>query len=284
MKSTFDERKTLSPTVGLPMELYRQGGPGKAAAHRNNPVLAHLLKDFLKKDQIPVPDTADREGYQGPHHFDYWLSGLSDYWTILEHVGSLPEQAHIVDFGGASGRIARFFSNASTQSRVTVAELNVNHVDFITRYFPENTRAIKLSSLPYFMFAENECDLIYAFSVFTHIDVYELSWLAEIRRILKPGGKAYLTIHDETSWLNLEKMPVYRVLLDSPDFARHYVKDAPMPEERLVYEYNTSSNEYNCNVFHHSDYIRRVWSKWLKVVEILPGIHGHQSAVVLEKV
>ncbi len=284
MKSIFDERRALFPTVGLPMELCKQGGPGKTAMHRNNPALAHLLKEFLKKDRIPIPATEDREGYQGSYHFDYWLSGLSDYRTILEHVGPLPERAHIIDFGGASGRVARFFANGSTEWRVTVAELNINHVDYITRYFPENTRAIKLSALPYFMLAENECDLIYAFSVFTHIDVYELSWLAEIRRILKPGGKAYLTIHDETSWLNVEKMSVYRVLMDSPDFGRHYVKGAPMPEERLVYEYSPNSNEYNCNVFHHVNYIRRIWSKWLKVVDILPGIHGHQTAVVLEKV
>jgi SAM-dependent methyltransferase len=41
-------------------------------------------------------------------------------------------------------------------------------------------------------------DFVYAISVFTHLDVSTEHWLHEIARVLKPGGTAYLTYHDET--------------------------------------------------------------------------------------
>jgi SAM-dependent methyltransferase len=49
--------------------------------------------------------------------------------------------------------------------------------------------------LPY---ADCSFDLVYAFSIFTHLSV-DLAdrWIAELVRILKPGGYAWFTIHGE---------------------------------------------------------------------------------------
>src|SRR5436190_345316 len=41
-------------------------------------------------------------------------------------------------------------------------------------------------------------DLVYAHSVLTHLtQETAVAWLAELRRVLKPGGVAVLTFHDE---------------------------------------------------------------------------------------
>ena len=54
--------------------------------------------------------------------------------------------------------------------------------------------------------------------------------------------------------------------------------------ERMVFAYNEDSIEHNCNVFTHTDYIRRCWGKWFDIVEIAPGAHhGFQTVVVLRK-
>jgi len=49
------------------------------------------------------------------------------------------------------------------------------------------------SSIPTLPVEDNSVDCIAAWSVFTHIETFELHWLAELRRILRPGGLALLT-------------------------------------------------------------------------------------------
>lgn len=283
MRSLLDIRKALAPPVGTPVEFANMCHKGEIAENLRVTCTPSRIKEGLRSDSIPIPATQDREGYHGDRHFTYWLSGLHDYHRVMEAVGQLPLNAQIVDFGGASGRVARFFSTLRPESKTIVADLNINHVDYITRYFPANTRALKLSGQPQIMLPDASCDLVYAFSVFTHIDVYEQSWLAEIRRILKPGGYAYLTIHAESMWLNIEKYFAFVPLKENALFQSLYKPGEPMPQERLVFEYCDTTNEYNCNVYHHTDYIRREWAKWLDVADILDGIHYGQSAVVLRK-
>ena len=46
-------------------------------------------------------------------------------------------------------------------------------------------------------FEDNYFDLVYGISVFTHISDLADAWFLELLRVLRPGGHAYLTIHDE---------------------------------------------------------------------------------------
>ena len=40
------------------------------------------LESYIGEDPYPIPATADREGYHGERHYDYWLSGLKDYLLL----------------------------------------------------------------------------------------------------------------------------------------------------------------------------------------------------------
>src|SRR5207244_2674608 len=53
--------------------------------------------------------------------------------------------------------------------------------------------------LPPLAFEDRYFDFIYAGSVFTHIADLAEAWLMELRRIVRPGGRLYLTIQDERS-------------------------------------------------------------------------------------
>jgi hypothetical protein len=55
------------------------------------------------------------------------------------------------------------------------------------------------------------------------------------------------------------------------------------PQDRLVFEYAPDSIDYNCNIFHHSDYVKRRWSKFLSIVNIIPREHSYQTAVILQE-
>jgi len=141
-----------------------------------------------------------------------------------------------------------------------------------------------LSPFPHFPIADRSVTLCVGLSVFTHIDAYESGWLAEINRVLADGGYAFLTIHSEDTWTLLPDQPRFLEELKKFPLFEGYGPDVPMPAERLVFAWSPHSIEYNCHVFCHSDYIRRIWGKWFEVADILPRAHHNfQTAVILRK-
>ena len=49
---------------------------------------------------------------------------------------------------------------------------------------------------PHLPFEDRYFGLIYAGSVFTHIDDLADAWFLELRRALRPGGRLFITVHD----------------------------------------------------------------------------------------
>ncbi|MEX0611077.1 MAG: methyltransferase domain-containing protein [Pirellulales bacterium] len=281
----FEARRPLSPTVGTAAELYRQPEQVEAVDARFSPLLNEpATLEAIEHDTVVLPATADREGYFHDHHFAYWLSGLADLRMVQRLVPSA-SFAHVLDFGGASGRFARQVVLAEPSARVTVADLNVNHVEWVERHFDRSVRAVKVSPYPHFPLADGSVTLCVGLSVFTHIDPYESGWLAEIQRVLADGGYALLTIHSEQTWRLLPTQPeLLRRLQRIPEFAEAFRLGEPMPPGRAVYDWNPNSIEHNCNVFMDSDYVRRRWSRWFEVVDIAHRAHhDFQAAVILRK-
>lgn len=268
--------------VGRPVELFRDVQQRGLVV----PELLYLLGDpeierTVELDQAPVPDTAAREGYYGPRHLAYWLSGADDYLKIAQHVRCGPGE-RILDFGGASGRVARHFATRLPECEVTIADLNPSHVNFVNKVFPTNIKAVKTASRPPIPVADRSFKLIYAASVFTHIDVFETSWIAEIERLLTDDGIAWLTFHSEYTWSNMDSSPLRAKLDEDPAFTTLHAANPVMPFERRAFYYGTGQN-YSCNIFHSSDYVRKVWGRFLDIVDILPGEHAYHSVAVLKK-
>lgn len=283
--SWFETRRQLSPTAGTAAQLYRQ----RDQIERMNPRQRAYLDEpatleSLEKDRIPIPATIDREGYYGDLHLTYWASGVED----LRMVQRLVPQAdfrHVLDFGGASGRFARHIVLTDEQAKVTITDLNVNHVEWVERYFGPSVRAIKVSPYPYFPLADRSVTFCIGLSVFTHIDSYESGWLAELHRVMADGAYALMTIHSEQTWNVLPAQgDLLKRLQRDQEFADVYRPGQPMPAGRRVYTSNPNSIEHNCNVFMDSNYVHERWSRWFEIVEIAHRAHhDFQAAVILRK-
>ncbi len=254
--------------------------------------LAEPLEAYVARDRYPVPSTADREGYCGERHFDYWLIGLKDYLRITSALAgfgiTLGSGDEVLDFGCASGRTLRHFSAHVPGAALWATDVNRRHIAFVQDHLDPRIRAIQGTYLPRFPIADGTLSLVYAFSVFTHIDAFEAAWLAEIRRVLRPGGVAFLTIHSDANWARLNtRAPVYHSLVkahaEDPSLgapASHFAE--PMPGERIVFPM-TKQPHPPCNVFHSGAYIRRVWSRYLEVREIVHYEDEPQDAVVMQR-
>ena len=282
MPSGFERHRAETPTLGVARDFVLNAD----ARADTNPERKHLLDeaailDAINRDEIPIPAPEDAEGYS-THALTYWLSGAADLRAIESMVPTSSFRT-VLDFGGATGRLARHIALHYPNSLTTIADLNLSNVDWVENHFGPSVRSVKVSPYPHFPLADDSITLCVALSVFTHIDAYESGWLAEISRVLAPGGHAVLTIHSEDCWENLSSRPnLLKTLSRNRSFVASYVSPR-MPAQRMVFDFSNGI-EYNCNVFVSSDYVRSHWSKWLEVIDIQFRAHlGFQTAVVLRK-
>jgi SAM-dependent methyltransferase len=255
--------------------------------------LARSLAEYASRDPHPIPAPEDREGYFGDRHFDYWLLGLRDFLCVERllglHGAALAPGHRVLDFGCASGRVLRHFLCQAEGLDVWGTDFDPLHVRWIERFLGPRPRVFTNHALPSLPLADASFELVCAFSVFTHIDDFEMAWLAELSRILAPGGFAYLTFHSEHTWSRLTPSDhLHQILVRDTSGSVPELRlgrdmfERPLPSERVVF-FTRRDEPYGCNVFHTTDYVRSVWGRWLEVVEVVRGGHAPQDVVLLRK-
>ena len=248
-------------------------------------------RDFVARDPHPLPGLPDRDHYFGDRHLEYWISGLSDARDALaaveQHGAPLPPDARVVDLGGSSGRFLRHFLYLRPSFELACADIHDVGVRWIQQHLPQ-ILGLHTLTIPHLPFEDNSVDLLTAFSVFTHIDVFEITWLMELKRILKPGGVAYLTFHSERLWSKLEPGHfIYDYLVEAQSGESDHAPSealfrAPMPTSRVAFR--TGGDLANmANIFHRDAHICSVWGRVFDCREIIPRGHVFQDVAVLVK-
>lgn len=103
-------------------------------------------------------------------------------------------QSRILDFGCGWGRIARFFLKEVPAEQL----FGVDVVDILVKACQDTIASSQFQvieqrgNLP---FNDGSFDVVFANSVFSHLDEdLHLRWIAEIERVLAPGGVAAITV------------------------------------------------------------------------------------------
>lgn len=237
------------------------------------------IRAALMRDTSPIPATVNREGYSGDRHFEYWIDGYATYKKLLALAAPYGVTGgNYFDFGGSTGRVFRHFHFQSEDWTVWSSDFKMTSVDWNLQNFPSQIMAFQGVYFPFLPIEDRTFDLISAMSVFTHIDETETSWLLELRRIMKPGGIAVVTIHNEDTWQNMN--PMLREVIErySPDLAKQPI----LPQGRSVSNFR-NDDPYRCNTFHSNDYIQRQWGRFFDVKDIINRASGAQAAVILQK-
>ncbi|MBO9468466.1 class I SAM-dependent methyltransferase [Tropicibacter sp. R15_0] len=245
------------------------------------------LLELKNKDQLPIPNSEDREGYSKGQDARYWISGLRDY----EHVQAAARTRDIqidrvLDIGCASGRVLRHFACQSDTPEIWGTDINGRHIRWLSKVMPQNVKPVFVPALPSLPFEDNYFDVVTAFSVFTHVDTFESAFLSEIRRILRPGGLAYLTAHTEPTWEAWREQVAQTGSALSEKVAQFSgLKDDlahPMTQDVQTYR-RTEIGPYRTLSFHKADYIRATWGRFLTVEEIIPMQHNLQTCILARK-
>ena len=281
-----------SPVDLIPLPPAREYAGGKVHTQFGDLLAECTPEDFLGRDPYPLPRSEDREGYQVDRHYDWSLGGLRDYLCVVSNLNRLGRRLtpgdRVFELGCASGRVLRHFA---LQGGLDAwgADINARHIEWIRLFMPPEIKAFQNTILPNLPLEDNSFDLVTGFSVFTHIDDLELAWIAEVRRILKPGGIAYLTIHSDNTWNGLKDHDwfIKTQLLSVKDHITEFKVSEelfryPMDQERMVFSWPLGTS-YNCSVFHTRSYIRSAWGRFFEILDIVRGASEYQDAVILRK-
>jgi SAM-dependent methyltransferase len=269
---------------------------GTAAEHLHAATLSveselgsELVRAAAQRDEWQIPAAEDREGYYGDNHANYWLSGLRDRQRALAWNSSAGNSMsrRVLEIGAASGRVIRHFAAQDPMCETWATDIDGQHVEWMAQHLGKQLIPVHTTVLPSLPLADDHLDLVLAYSVLTHIDVLETAWLAEIRRVLRPGGLAIVTVHTERSWELLEPgLGLHDSLLElAGSITEIDVSDAmlagPMPAPRVAMSWPTVADVYNSVVFHSQEYIRDRWSRYFDVVDIIDEASEYQAVVVL---
>jgi len=165
-------------------------------------------KRLYDANGLPVPSPRLRvliAGTADPEHFLTSGRAHADYLReLLAGVGCpLDQMDAILDFGCGCGRIARWFSDLP-RPQINGCDYNSELVEWCDTNlgFMQARKTELRPPLPY---QNDSFDFLYACSVFTHLPV-ELAgrWMAEFRRVIKPGGLIWFTVHGEIKKVQLD--------------------------------------------------------------------------------
>lgn len=230
---------------------------------------------------LPIPPEELRAGLD--KSVDRYLSNgrtiVLKMREIVEASGfSLGSGGGILDFGCGSGRLIRCLWDLSRTWEIWGVDISAEHILWCQRYLSPPFRFAATTTLPHLPFEDGSFDLIYAGSVFTHISDLVEMWVLELKRILRPRGKLYVTVHDQHTIEMLLKRPEFWLT----GLLRSFLARSPLKlEETSMFSIGRSPLE--AQVFYDIDYLREQWSRFLTVVSVTPRAYGYQTAILLEK-
>jgi SAM-dependent methyltransferase len=256
-------------------------------------VLAYRTRSGFRGAIPPGPIRA-RAGW--PNVRSYVVGGRFSAMELdgaLASVGrSLPEFEAILDFGAGAGRVLSHVAQRGRQGGdFHGTDVDCEAIEWARRHRPEASWQVNAAEPP-LSFADERFDLVYSISIFTHLDeALQWRWLIDLRRVLRPGGLALLTVHGE------HEFDAYRngtVVSGTPDCARRVALHGSLEEAGFIHEPYTRSVWTRKDLpgtdasfglaFHSEDYIQRRWSEQFQVRKILPrALAERQDIVVLEK-
>lgn len=210
--------------------------------------------------RVGVNDPEDPKGsfdILGRSSRDLILDLLPDDWSFA--------RKRVLDFGCGPGKVLRHFLREAEQAEFYGCDIHASSIDWLGNHLSPPLHVFVNNELPPLPFEDGELDLVWAFSVFTHIVDGWSDWLVELHRVLSPGG---LLI---ASFLG---RGVSEQLAGEPWAEGNFGMN--------VFGYGRPWDEGGPNVFLSPWWIRAHWGRAFEIVELRDSDQGH-GFVLLRK-
>ena len=204
------------------------------------------------------------EGYReiARFHYERITSLLPPDWSW--------DSKRVLDFGCGPGRTLSEFSREADAAEFHGCDIHAESIEWARANLPQFDFFINREEPPLDI-PSSSFDLVYGVSVFTHLTENWSGWLAEVHRVLKPGGVAIFSFLGEALWnaLGMAEIDPWR-----EDETGMLVSGLGNPWDRG-----------GPNVFHSAWWLRDHWGRGFEILELRArdtwnGVEGHGWVVL----
>jgi SAM-dependent methyltransferase len=218
------------------------------------------LPDFQLRRRVGAKTAASKHYEQiGKRLADDLVAALPTDWSFAGK--------DVLDFGAGAGRVVRHLLRTGASARSFVAtDIDGPSIEWLGANVEPPFEALRNDELPPLPFEDARFDLIYAFSVFTHLAESEDAWLEELHRVARPGAHLLLSFNGPGVFEQLRQLPF------------------PHDEGRVALSLDAPWERGGPLVFHNEDYVRRVWGERFVCEEIRPSyLSDYQDLAILRR-
>jgi SAM-dependent methyltransferase len=196
--------------------------------------------------------------------FDNFQRGGHEVFTMFnlaaQRYGGKPIRQFntVLDFGCGAGRVMQY---VPAGPRMFGCDVNAELVSFMHREFPD-AEVYQNAFTPPLKYAAGQFDLVYCFSVFSHLEEEnERAWLKELSRVGGSGCLYLVTVHGD--WVIEATLGSEREAAEKAGF--YYRKALKRHGTAMDFPEGYESS------YHTSAYIRENWSRHFEILAIIRG-------------
>lgn len=198
-------------------------------------------------------------------------SSYEDIEKVLQSRGkNIQDFERVVDFGCGCGRTLLWFGKYLENAKLYGTDIDGEAIDWCRKNF-EFAKFDVNDRKPPLRYEDNFFDLLIAVSVFTHINEEDqFSWLEEIKRILKPGGMALLSIHGKHYWQNIPEEHAKTLREEGFVFIASDVMKGLFPD-------------WYQSTYHSKSYVLDKYSRYMQTEHFPLALNNNHDLVLLTK-
>jgi 2-polyprenyl-3-methyl-5-hydroxy-6-metoxy-1,4-benzoquinol methylase len=242
--------------------------------------------DLLLNDKSPIPPFESRRRVNGktvdddPEGKIFLKDGFAHLQSIkrlyeLYSKNSAFEKARILDWGVGCGRLIRHVPH-STSGNIYGADVDSVNLSWLLTNMGFG-HYILLKPTTKIPVEDGFFDLIYGFSVMTHLSEQEqFFWLEELNRVCR--GHMILSVHGPY-FLARDKKMANNTHLFAEWLQKGFV-DASSSNLDIA---DVVGNEYYRDTAHTPKYIYENWSRYVDVIDVIPGGLTHDAVICKHK-
>jgi SAM-dependent methyltransferase len=188
------------------------------------------------------------------------------------HKARLADFSNVLDFGCGCGRTLARLTHRLPNQNFFGTDIDAEAIAWCSR----NLRPARFQTNapdPPLQFADDTFDLVYAISIFTHLDRRrQEQWTREFHRILRPGGSLVVTVNGETAakQAGLDFAGLSDLVENGVSFLKCSKLSGIHPDW-----YQTSFND--------PSYTQLAFGRYFDDLFYLSGVFGFQDAIVCRK-
>lgn len=178
----------------------------------------------------------------------------------------------VLDWGCGPCRTLRWLFPRNTQTEFYGCDVDRRAIAWCLKNAGHKAEFRVTAAKPPLPYGDRSFDIVFGVSVFSHLDAsFQEMWLAELKRILRPGGLLMLSLMGTT----------IASILPEPDRSQ-FMKDGFLFKSSPVWK--GVHSDWYVDAYQSEEYGREIFSKHFEVMSYLhAGMNGHQDLVVLRR-